>query len=79
MREIDGEKQTRSPHRGKKFRRRVSIPLRGIGYEKPYFLVAKNFAAIVSIPLRGIGYEKQEDVETTVAGKGFHPLAGNWL
>jgi hypothetical protein len=37
----------------------VSIPLRGIGYEKPNCflkIVKRNMG--VSIPLRGIGYEK---------------------
>ncbi len=37
----------------------VSIPLRGIGYEKPSPQDAETVETIiVSIPLRGIGYEK---------------------
>jgi hypothetical protein len=63
----------------------VSIPLRGIGYEKlKCFWGAAVQARLyhVSIPLRGIGYEKQPEPckeSLTSLIKRFHPLAGNWL
>ncbi len=39
---------------------RVSIPLRGIGYEKRSLIDrnGRHYNDQVSIPLRGIGYEK---------------------
>ncbi len=53
----------------------VSIPLRGIGYEKHHVSVVGNYVfSGVSIPLRGIGYEKRKVLEPSCGiGKFLFP------
>jgi predicted GNAT family acetyltransferase len=64
--------------------KRVSIPLRGKGYEKPVlYSRLERYCIMVSIPLRGKGYEKQvvrQHLEKCWLAEGrFHPLAGKRL
>ena len=60
---------------------KVSVPLRGIGWESLGVDLETAQAIKVSVPLRGIGWESlgQEFAGHISGEQGFRPLAGNWL
>ena len=63
-------------------RKKVSVPLRGNGYETVPFLWAFSLRLLpmVSVPLRGNGYETAiVSQDQNGVDRSFRPLAGKWV
>ncbi len=62
---------------------KVSVPLRGNGYETRLLLnrLARKQAFLVSVPLRGNGYEtvREKLLDASHSIERFRPLAGKWV